>query len=149
MLCNNLFLDRRIKESSVPKTKPKKTAVTVMIKAYIAEVIRSGIESIPAGQTEAARSLGMTQKDTYRYVVIPQALKNIWPALGNEFVTLIKESSIVSIIGVGDLMYQTQLVQSATYKGVMPLFIAMVIYFIMTFSLSKLLNLFERKLNHG
>lgn len=117
--------------------------------AYIAEVIRSGIESIPAGQTEAARSLGMTQKDTYRYVVIPQALKNIWPALGNEFVTLIKESSIVSIIGVGDLMYQTQLVQSATYKGVMPLFIAMVIYFIMTFSLSKLLNLFERKLNHG
>ncbi len=89
------------------------------------------------------------QKDTYRYVVIPQALKNIWPALGNEFVTLIKESSIVSIIGVGDLMYQTQLVQSATYKGVMPLFIAMVIYFIMTFSLSKLLNLFERKLNHG
>ncbi len=63
--------------------------------------------------------------------------------------TLIKESSIVSIIGVGDLMYQTQLVQSATYKGVMPLFIAMVIYFIMTFSLSKLLNLFERKLNHG
>lgn len=117
--------------------------------AYIAEVIRSGIESIPVGQTEAARSLGMTQKDTYRYVVIPQALKNIWPALGNEFVTLIKESSIVSIIGVGDLMYQTQLVQSATYKGVMPLFIAMVIYFIMTFSLSKLLNLFERKLNHG
>ena len=117
--------------------------------AYIAEVIRSGIESIPAGQTEAARSLGMTQKDTYRYVVIPQALKNIWPALGNEFVPLIKESSIVSIIGVGDLMYQTQLVQSATYKGVMPLFIAMVIYFIMTFSLSKLLNLFERKLNHG
>lgn len=117
--------------------------------AYIAEVIRSGIESIPAGQTEAARSLGMTQKDTYRYVVIPQALKNIWPALGNEFVTLIKESSIVSIIGVGDLMYQTQLVQSATYKGVMPLFIAMVIYFIMTFILSKLLNLFERKLNHG
>ncbi len=117
--------------------------------AYIAEVIRSGIASIPTGQTEAARSLGMTQKDTYRYVVIPQALKNIWPALGNEFVTLIKESSIVSIIGVGDLMYQTQLVQSATYKGVMPLFIAMVIYFIMTFSLSKLLNLFERKLNHG
>lgn len=117
--------------------------------AYIAEVIRSGIESIPVGQTEAARSLGMDQKDTYRYVIIPQALKNIWPALGNEFVTLIKESSIVSIIGVGDLMYQTQLVQSSTYKGVLPLFVAMVIYFVMTFSLSKLLNVFERKLNHG
>ncbi|MBD5069857.1 MAG: ABC transporter permease subunit [Lactobacillus sp.] len=124
-------------------------AVSLNSAAYIAEVIRSGIESIPVGQTEAARSLGMSKQETYRYVVIPQALKNIWPALGNEFVTLIKESSIVSIIGVSDLMYQTQLVQSATYKGVLPLFIAMLIYFVMTFGLSKLLNLFERKLNHG
>ncbi|KRN88544.1 ABC transporter substrate-binding protein/permease [Ligilactobacillus ceti] len=116
--------------------------------AYIAEIIRSGIDSIEKGQTEAARSLGLTKNQTYRYVVIPQALKNIWPALGNEFITLIKESSIVSIIGVTDLMYQTQLVQSATYKGVAPLFVTMIIYFIMTFSLSKVLGHFERKMNH-
>ena len=89
--------------------------------AYIAEVIRSGIESIPAGQNRSSSFVRDDTKDTYRYVVIPQTLKNIWPALGNEFVTLIKESSIVSIIGVGDLMYQTQLVQSATYKVSLPL----------------------------
>ncbi|MCP9311869.1 ABC transporter substrate-binding protein/permease [Liquorilactobacillus satsumensis] len=124
-------------------------AVSLNSTAYVAEVIRSGIESIPAGQTEAARSLGMSQKLTYRYVIIPQALKNIWPALGNEFITLIKESSIVSIIGVTDLIYQMQLVQSATYKGVVPIFIAMVIYFVMTFSLSKVLGYFEGRMKHA
>ena len=90
----------------------------------------------------------MSQKQTYQYVVIPQAIKNIWPALGNEFITLIKESSIVSVIGVGDLMYQTQLVQSDTYKGVAPLAITMVIYFVLTFTLSKGLNYFEGKMKH-
>ncbi|KRL03217.1 ABC transporter substrate-binding protein/permease [Liquorilactobacillus capillatus] len=124
-------------------------AVSLNSAAYVAEVIRSGIESIPAGQTEASRSLGMSQRETYRYIIIPQALKNIWPALGNEFVTLIKESSIVSIIGVTDLMYQMQLVQSATYKGVIPIFIAMVLYFIMTFGLSKVLGYFEGKMKHA
>ncbi|WP_415604587.1 ABC transporter substrate-binding protein/permease [Liquorilactobacillus hordei] len=124
-------------------------AVSLNSAAYVAEVIRSGIESIPSGQTEAARSLGMSQTLTYRYVIIPQALKNIWPALGNEFITLIKESSIVSIIGVGDLMYQMQLVQSATYKGVIPIFITMVIYFVMTFGLSKGLGYFEGRMKHA
>lgn len=124
-------------------------AVSLNSAAYVAEVIRSGIESIPKGQTEAARSLGMSQTITYRYVIIPQALKNIWPALGNEFITLIKESSIVSIIGVGDLMYQMQLVQSATYKGVIPIFITMVIYFVMTFGLSKILGYFEGRMKHA
>ncbi|KRL05319.1 ABC transporter substrate-binding protein/permease [Liquorilactobacillus hordei DSM 19519] len=124
-------------------------AVSLNSAAYVAEVIRSGIESIPSGQTEAARSLGMSQTLTYRYVIIPQALKNIWPALGNEFITLIKESSIVSIIGVGDLMYQMQLVQSATYKGVIPIFITMVIYFVMTFGLSKVLGYFEGRMKHA
>ncbi|HJF29731.1 ABC transporter substrate-binding protein/permease [Ligilactobacillus saerimneri] len=117
--------------------------------AYVAEIIRSGIDSIPVGQTEAARSLGMSQAKAYRYVILPQALKNIWPALGNEFITLIKESSIVSVIGVADLMYQTQLVQSATYKGVAPLFVTMLIYFVLTFTLSKVLNHVERKMNHA
>jgi polar amino acid transport system substrate-binding protein len=124
-------------------------AVSLNSGAYVAEIIRSGIQSIPVGQTEAARSLGMSQRETYRFVVIPQALKNIWPALGNEFITLIKESSIVSIIGVGDLMYQMQLVQAATYKGVLPIFVAMVLYFIMTFGLSNVLGHFERKMKHA
>ncbi|MGQ5709998.1 ABC transporter substrate-binding protein/permease [Lactobacillus sp. PSON] len=117
--------------------------------AYVAEDIRSGINSIAKGQTEAARSLGLSQAKTYRYVIIPQALKNIWPALGNEFITLLKDSSLVSVIGVSELMYQTELIQTSTYRGVLPLFIAMIIYFIMTFTLSRILNLFERKMKHN
>jgi len=93
--------------------------------------------------------LGLSQSKTYRYVVIPQALKNIWPALGNEFITLLKDSSLVSVIGVTELMYQTELVQTSTYQGVLPLFIAMVIYFIMTFTLSRFLNYFERRMKHN
>lgn len=115
--------------------------------AYVAEDIRSGINSVAKGQTEAARSLGLSQAKTYRYVVFPQALKNIWPALGNEFITLTKDSSLVSIIGVGELMYETGLVQTATYRGVMPLFITMCIYFVVTFILTRLLNYFERRMN--
>ena len=117
--------------------------------AYVAEDIRSGINSIAKGQTEAARSLGLNQAKTYRYVIIPQALKNIWPALGNEFITLLKDSSLVSVIGVSELMYQTQLIQTSTYRGVLPLFIAMIIYFIMTFTLSRILNHFEKRMKHN
>ena len=91
----------------------------------------------------------MSKKQSFQYVILPQALKNIWPALGNEFITLLKDSSIVSVIGVGELMYQTQLVQSATYKGVLPLFITMIIYFILTFTTSNILRYFERKMNHA
>ena len=117
--------------------------------AYVAEDIRSGINATPIGQTEAARSLGLSQAKTYRYVIIPQALKNIWPALGNEFITLLKDSSLVSVIGVSELMYQTQLIQTSTYKGVLPLFIAMVIYFILTFTLSRILNYFEKRMKYN
>lgn len=124
-------------------------AVSINSGAYVAEIIRSGIQAINHGQFEASRSLGMSQKLTMRYVIMPQALRNIWPALGNEFITLLKDSSIVSVIGVTELMYQTQLVQSATYKGAFPLFIAMMIYFILTFSLTRLLNYGERKLNRS
>ena len=90
----------------------------------------------------------MTKQQTFRYIIMPQALKNIWPALGNELITLLKDSSLVSVIGVSELMYQTQLVQSATYKGVLPLFITMLIYFVLTFTLSRILLHFERKMKH-
>lgn len=123
-------------------------AVSLNSGAYVAEIIRGGIESIPVGQTEAARSLGLSQRLTMQTVVLPQALRNIWPALGNEFISLIKESSIVSIIGVTDLIYQLKVVQTATYKGVQPIIVAMVIYFVLTFGLSKLLGHFERKMKH-
>lgn len=122
-------------------------AVSLNSGAYIAEVIRGGINSVDGGQLEAAESLGLNKKDRMRYVIMPQALKNIWPALGNEFISLIKESSIVSIIGVTDLIYQLKIVQSDTYRGVAPIVVAMILYFIMTYSLSRLLKFYERKFN--
>ncbi|WP_373471731.1 ABC transporter substrate-binding protein/permease [Carnobacterium alterfunditum] len=123
-------------------------AVSLNSAAYICEIIRSGLNSVPKGQAEAARSLGMSQKISMRQIIFPQALKNIWPALGNEFITVIKESSIVSIIGVSDLIFQTKVVTSISYRGIAPLVITMIIYFILTFSLTKLLNHYEGKMDH-
>ena len=123
-------------------------AVSLNSGAYICEIIRSGLNSVPAGQQEAARSLGMSKRTAMRYIIFPQALKNIWPALGNEFITVIKESSIVSIIGVSELIFQTRVVTSISYRGILPLFITMVVYFILTFSLTKLLNYYEGKMQH-
>lgn len=122
-------------------------AVSLNSAAYVAEVIRGGINSVDEGQVEAAQSLGLNYQDRLRFVVLPQALKNIWPALGNEFISLIKESSIVSIIGVTDLIYQLKIVQSDTYRGVAPILVAMVLYFVLTFSLSRLLKFYEGKFN--
>lgn len=123
-------------------------AVSLNSAAYICEIIRSGLNSVPKGQAEAARSLGMSKKISMRQIIFPQALKNIWPALGNEFITVIKESSIVSIIGVSDLIFQTKVVTSVSYRGIAPLVVTMIIYFILTFSLTKLLNHYEGKMNH-
>ncbi len=118
-------------------------AVSLNSGAYVAEIIRSGIDSVAKGQTEAASSLGLSKGDTMRFVILPQAIRNIWPALGNEFISLIKESSIVSIIGVTDLIYQTNIVRADTYRGVMPIFITMLIYFVITFLLTRVLNHYE------
>nr|WP_235847620.1 ABC transporter substrate-binding protein/permease [Paenibacillus tuaregi] len=114
--------------------------------AYLAEVFRAGIQGVDKGQSEAARSLGMTSSQAFRYIILPQAIKNVLPAIGNEFITIIKESSIVSFIGVADLMFQAQVVRGISFAGLNPLLVAAVIYFIMTFGLSKLLGVLERKL---
>jgi len=117
--------------------------------AYVAEIIRSGIQAVPNGQTEAARSLGFTKMQTMRYMVLPQAIKNILPALGNEFVTVIKEGSVVSVIGVGELTFQTSVVQGASFKPFIPLIISAAIYFILTFGISRLLGRFEKKMQQS
>ena len=114
--------------------------------AYVAEIIRAGISAVDSGQTEAGRSLGLTGAETMRYIVIPQAFKNILPALGNEFITIIKESSIVSVIGIHELMYNANTVRGNTFKPYEPLIVAAVIYFVITFTLSKVLGVFERRL---
>ncbi|MHA0858007.1 ABC transporter substrate-binding protein/permease [Paenibacillus sp. CMAA1364] len=115
--------------------------------AYLAEIFRAGIQGVDRGQMEAARSLGMKKSTAMRHIILPQALKAVLPAIGNEFITIIKESSIISVIGMADIMYQAGVVKNITYKGLSPFIIAAVIYFCMTFTLSKILRVVERKLS--
>ena len=117
--------------------------------AYVAEIIRSGIQAVDKGQMEAARSLGFHQRQSMTLVILPQAVRNILPALGNEFVTIIKESSIVSVIGIADLMYRAKGVIAKTYNSLECLAVAAIIYFILTFVGGRLISLMERKMSHG
>lgn len=117
--------------------------------AYVAEIVRGGIQAVNKGQLEAAYSLGLRPKLAMQYVILPQAIRNILPALGNEFITIIKDSSLLSTIGIAELLYGAQAVQTISYKGLEPLLVAAVIYFIMTFIASRLLGLWERKMGKG
>lgn len=121
-------------------------AMSINSSAYIAEILRAGISSIDKGQTEGYRALGMTEFQGIRYVIIPQAIKNILPALGNEFVVLIKESAIVSVIGVHDLMYNAEIVRSVSYDPFTPLVVVAIIYFVVTSALSACIRNLERRL---
>ena len=128
---------------------PGVVALALNSGAYLSEIIRSGIQSIDGGQTEAARSLGMTQFQNMRFVVLPQAIKNILPAIANEFVTIIKESAICYTIGVQDIMSAVNAVKGATYRYGEALVIATVLYFCLTFPTSKIIAHFERKMSRG
>ncbi|SCI01273.1 Arginine transport system permease protein ArtQ [uncultured Clostridium sp.] len=121
-------------------------ALSINSGAYVAEILRSGIQSVEKGQMEASRSLGLGYAATMRYVIVPQAIKNILPSLANEFITLVKESAIISVIGVREIMFTSSIVKNATYKPLEPLIVAAIIYFILTFTLSKLVGKFEKKL---
>ena len=128
---------------------PGVIALSLNSAAYLSEIIRSGIQSIDGGQTEAARSLGMTQVQNMRYIVLPQAIKNILPAIANEFVTIIKESSICWTIGVQEIMSAVNSVKAATFTIGEALIIAACIYFCLTFPTSKIIEYFERKMSRG
>lgn len=117
--------------------------------AYVAEIIRAGIESIDKGQMEAGRSLGLNYIQTMRLIILPQAVKNILPALGNEFIVLIKETSVAGVIAVTDLTKAAQYIGSRTWDILPPLIIAAICYLIMVMGLSKLLSIFERRLARG
>ncbi|HDC8093264.1 TPA: ABC transporter permease subunit [Staphylococcus aureus] len=122
-------------------------ALVINSSAYIAEIIRAGINAVDKGQMEAARSLGLNYRQTMKSVIMPQAIKNILPALGNEFVTLIKESSIVSTIGVGEIMFNAQVVQGTSFDPFTPLLVAAALYFVLTFVLTRIMNMIEGRLN--
>lgn len=117
--------------------------------AYVCEIIRAGIQSIDGGQTEAARSLGLSQGKTLRYIILPQAIKNILPAIANEFVVIIKESAITYTVGVQDIMSAVNAVKGATFIIVEPLLVATAIYFCLCFPTSKVIAYFERRMSHG
>ncbi len=114
--------------------------------AYVSEIIRGGIMSIDKGQMEAGRSLGLPYATTMCYVVIPQAIKNILPALGNELITLLKDTSIVTVIGLRDLTKAAQLVQGKTYQAFMPYVGIAIVYLAMVMILSALMGLLERRM---
>lgn len=116
--------------------------------AYVAEIIRAGIQSIPIGQTEAGYSLGLNYKQVMQYIVLPQALRNILPALGNEFITLLKETSVGAYIGIIELTKASDIIASRTYDYFFPLILIAILYLIMTLGLSKLVALLERRLNY-
>ena len=115
--------------------------------AYVAEIVRSGIPSIAPGQMEAGRSLGLNYVQTMWNIIIPQAIKNILPALGNEFIALLKETSIVNVIGMKDITKWAINVQGRTYQAFMPFIGIAVVYLIMVIFLSKMVTLLERRLN--
>lgn len=115
--------------------------------AYVSEYIRAGINSVDIGQTEAAVSLGLTGRSTMLKIVLPQAIKTILPSLGNDFITVIKETSLASTFFVGELMTTYAVIRGITFNPIPTLMDIGIVYFLMTFTLSKLLRVLERRLN--
>lgn len=116
--------------------------------AYVSEIIRAGIQSIPNGQIEAGYALGLKYNQVMGYIVLPQAIRNVLPALGNEFITLIKETSVGAYIGIIELTKASDIIASRTYDYFFPLIIVAIIYLIITFTLSKGVQKLERKLTY-
>lgn len=122
------------------------TALSLNSAAYVAEIFRAGIQSIDKGQMEAGRASGLTYAQTMRYIIVPQAFRRVIPPLTNEFVTLIKDTSLVSVIGLAELLRAARVLQSATFNGT-PLIAAALIYLAICLPLIYLTNILERRLN--
>ena len=128
---------------------PGVVALALNSSAYVAEIIRAGILAVDGGQNEAARSLGLSSWQSMKLVVLPQAIKNILPALGNELITLLKETSICTVIGLMDLTKGAMIVQSRTYAPWVPYLSIAIIYLVIVLILTKLLGIFERRLRES
>lgn len=122
-------------------------AMVINYSAYFAEIYRGGIQSIPVGQYEAAKVLGFTKVQTFVRIVMPQVVKRILPAMGNEVITLVKDTALVQVLGVAELFHVAQ-TQSGRLVSVMPLFIAGVFYFIMNWGVSRFFDVVEKKLDY-
>ena len=117
--------------------------------AYVAEIVRSGLMSVDSGQMEAGRSLGLNYITTMRFVVVPQAVKNILPALGNEFITLLKDTSLITVIGGKEMLYAAQAIYAKTYAPMMPLIATALMYLVVVILFTWLLGKLERRLRES
>jgi len=124
-------------------------ALAINSGAYMAELIRAGLQSVDIGQSEAADSLGMNAYLRMRYIILPQAIKVTLPAMGNEFIAIIKESSVLYAVGVYELTYQANKLASVNYRYLETLIVAALIYFVLTYTMSKLLSLLERRMRRS
>ena len=113
--------------------------------AYVSEIIRAGLDSIDKGQMDGGRALGLNYNETMRYIILPQAFKNIMPALGNEFITLLKETSVAGYIGIIELTKAGDIIASRTYNYFFPLILTALIYLVLTLGLSKIIKKFEKR----
>ncbi len=128
---------------------PGVVALALNSSAYVAEIFRAGILAVDAGQMEAARSLGLSKWSAMQLVVLPQAIKNVLPALANEIITMVKESSICSMLGMAELMFAAKTVASSTYITLAPYTIAALIYFCINYPASKGIEAIERRMRRG
>ena len=128
---------------------PGVVALALNSSAYVAEIFRAGILAVDRGQTEAARSLGLSSWQSMRLVVLPQAIKNVLPALANEVVTMVKESSICSVLGMAEIMYTAQTVSGNSYITLAPYVLAALVYFCINYPASKAIEAIERRMRRG
>ena len=124
-------------------------ALSINSSAYVAEIIRSGVQAVDVGQMEAARSVGFSHGQAMRLVVLPQAIKNILPALANELVTMVKESSICSVLGMTELIWGAKTVATTTYKTLSPYVLAALVYFVINYPAGKAIEAIERRMRRG
>ena len=144
-----VFLLPRILPVNLSNLQAVMLSMSLCAAAYVSELMRAGIQAVDKGQSEAARSLGLTGRQTMRYIVLPQAVKNILPALGNEFILIIKDTSLASVFFIGDLMKVQKSITTSLYLSLEPMAIVGMIYFSMTFVLSKLVRAYERRVSVG
>ena len=141
--------DTILKMKGITKRFPGVVALAINSSAYVAEIFRAGILAVDSGQMEAARSLGLSQSQSMRLVILPQAIKNVLPALANEVVTMIKESSICMMIGMSEIMFAAQTIAGSTYISVGPYMLAAIIYFVINYPTSKVIEHIERRMRRG
>lgn len=125
------------------------TIISINTGAYMAEIVRAGIQSVDVGQTEAARSIGMTSVQTMFHVILPQAIKNSFPSIGNEFVVNIKDSSVLNVISITEIYFQMTSIAGSTFNFTDSAFVALVIYLVLTFTTTRILRLIEIRMNRA